>query len=321
MIPAKWAHDIALKALPFYSLRYSSQIPRWNSFEWRGIFFSNPVGIAGGVDKNAENLEAWWRLGCGFVEVGTITPEPQNANPGKIMDRRSEFQTLWNKMGFPSLGAQVVLNNLSKIKNRPTPVFINIGKNRHTENSNAVQDYLKLIQTFQNQADAFVVNISSPNTKNLRELQQSHELKKLLIPLIEAAQSKPVLIKLSPDLSLENFRETLLTSIECGISGFVLTNTTLHRKPEWGLPSEGGVSGKPLQEQSKQALRWCLEILGEKRKDFLIISVGGILTTEDIFERLQMGADLVQIYSGLVFNGPSLLRQTAGVVSERGKQN
>lgn len=320
LLPPQWAHDLGPFGLKLLTLLDSGPTPAWNSFTWNKLVFKNRLGLAGGVDKNAVSLHEWWKLGAGFVEVGTVTPEPQNANPGKIMDRDLENQALWNKMGFPNYGADEVFFNLRAYgEHKPTPVFVNIGKNRDTPNENAVGDYLFLIHRLRSQADAFVVNISSPNTKGLRDLQNKEALTDLLGPILEAAHastddspSKPVLLKLSPDLSDENLEEALLVAVALGIDGFVLTNTTLSRPSGSSFPKEGGLSGAPLKTLSTETLKKSLQILKAQRQGKLIVSVGGIMSPEDVFERLQMGADLVEIYSALIFQGPRFFRDVAG---------
>jgi dihydroorotate dehydrogenase len=321
LLPPQWAHDLGPFGLKLFSLFQSGPIPAWNSFTWKNLIFKNRLGLAGGVDKNAESLKEWWNLGAGFVEIGTVTPRPQSSNPGKIMDRDLERQALWNKMGFPSHGADEVFYNLRAYgEHKPTPVFVNIGKNRTTSNEEAVDDYVYLIDRLRPQADAFVVNISSPNTKGLRDLQNKEALTKLLSPIVHQAQrgeAKPVLLKLSPDLSDENLEEALMTAVELGIDGFVLTNTTLSRPSGISFPTEGGLSGAPLKSLSCQILQKSLQILGNRRHGKLIVSVGGVMSAEDVFERLQMGADLVEIYSALIFQGPGFFRDVAGRYHDR----
>lgn len=315
LLPPKWAHDLSSLALPFVSHIHGKPIPEWNSFTWKDMTFQNPLGIAGGVDKNAEHLNDWWRLGCGFVEVGTVTPQPQNANPGKIMDRDMHLHAMWNKMGFPSHGADEVFFNLAFYAPRyRTPIFVNIGKNRATPNNEAVNDYLTLIDKFRPFADAFVVNISSPNTKGLRDLQNKDNLKALLGPILDKVshfEPTPVLVKLSPDMGDEGLAEAIANCNDLGVDGFVLTNTTLSRPEGCHFPAEGGLSGAPLKSLSQRALQIAVETLGNSRKDKLLVSVGGIMSPDDVFERLQMGANLVQIYSALVFHGPGFFHEVA----------
>lgn len=316
LLPPKWAHDLSPLVLPFYSLIYGQKNSIWKKFTWRGLTFKNPMGIAGGVDKNAENLQAWWSLGCGFVEIGTVTPLWQNANPGKIMDRDLKNRSLWNRMGFPNHGAEEVFYNLmSYAPYFLTPIFVNIGKNRETPLENAVDDYLSLVDRFRPIADVFVVNISSPNTQGLRELQSKENLSKLLTPILQKVshfEPTPVLIKLSPDMDPDLLAETVLHCHDLGIDGFILTNTTLSRHKACTYPAEGGLSGSPLENLSESALVTTINALGPKREGKLIVSVGGIMTPEDVNRRLALGADLIQIYSALIFHGPGFFHDVVG---------
>ncbi len=303
-LPPSWAHNLSQIYLKSYGHIFSAPIPKWKSFSWRGLQFPNRLGIAGGVDKNGEYLKSFWALGCGFLEIGTITPLPQEPNPGKILDRDVIAMSVWNKMGFPGKGASYVHHQLSQIKQRPTPLFINIGKNRATPNEDAASDYLLGLKKFKDIADAFVINISSPNTKGLRQIQGADSLAKFLRPLL-GIQPRPVLLKLSPDLSDSELESTLKTSHELGIDGWVLGNTTT------SMTAEGGTSGKPLAPLAKHQLLMTTKFLGAGRGDKLIISVGGVLTPEDVAERLTMGADLVEVYAALVLEGPKFFKRTA----------
>lgn len=316
-LPVNWAHHVGPFAMRLYSDFCISpeeiQTPSWQPLTWKNLIFKNRVGIAGGVDKNAECIPAWWKLGAGFVEIGTVTPKPQDPNPGKIIDRHLASLSLWNKMGFPSHGSEEVAANLRKhFEHRHTPILVNIGKNRNTRNEDATSDYLSLIQSFNHLTDIFVVNISSPNTQGLRELQKPEALKNLLGPLIDSKlRTKPILVKLSPDMGDTGLTECVRNSSELGIDGFVITNTSLSRITGIPYPAEGGMSGAPLKELSKKALQVTIDALGPQRKDKLIINVGGVVTPDDVFERLRLGADLVQTYSGLVYHGPHFFKDTA----------
>lgn len=313
LLPAKWAHDLSPLFLKTFAAFSERTPPTWRTLVWKGLVFQNPLGIAGGVDKNADFIKAWPGLGCGFVEIGTVTPRPQTPNPGRILDRDRASRAMWNRMGFPSAGAEETLANLKAARPFATPIFVNIGKNRETPNENAAEDYLALVHYFRDHADAFVVNISSPNTKGLRDLQGAEPLRKLLSPLVAAAAGygRPLLVKLSPDLADAELEQSLEVGAECGVDGFILTNTTLSREPDSPFPPEGGVSGQPLKEISKRVLRRAVEILGPRRRNFLLVSVGGIMTADDVFERLDLGADLVEVYSALVFEGPGFFGQVA----------
>lgn len=325
-LPPQLAHDLSPLALQLYSLFKSGPTPAWNPLTWKNIVFKNRLGLAGGVDKNGELLNVWNGIGCGFVEIGTVTPEFQKANPGRILDRSLPDEALWNKMGFPSVGASEVFYNLKIFKDHSSlPVFVNIGKNRVTENAQAAADYVSLLERFYGVADAFVVNISSPNTTGLRELSKPENLNKFLKPIISARhelnnseafqtnpQVKPILLKLSPDLEADDLKRIIDTSLQNGLDGFVLTNTTLARDLQKQFPLEGGVSGKPLQAASKKALQIVSTHLGSEKSKKLIISVGGVMTADDVFERINLGADLVEIYTALIFKGPQFFREVAG---------
>lgn len=320
LLPPKLAHDLGPLALQLYSLFQQGPTPAWKSFVWKNIVFKNRLGLAGGVDKDAELLHVWSKIGCGFIEIGTITPEAQQPNPGKILDRSLEDLALWNQMGFPSAGADEVFYNFKRQhKDGLPPVFVNIGKNRSTTNENAAADYILLLERFYTMADAFVVNISSPNTSGLRELAKPENLKTFLSPLLSARNSlknhfaleKPILLKLSPDLDEDALRSIVDTCLEQFVDGFVLTNTTLSRSTRKNFPLQGGVSGKPLQDLSKKALQIVCKHLGPEKQNKLLISVGGVMTAEDVFERIELGADLVEVYTALIFNGPQFFREVA----------
>lgn len=319
-LPASWAHALSPLALRFLNHFGDGQPLVWKSKQWRQFIFKNPLGIAGGVDKNAEFLRAWWNLGAGFVEVGTVTPLPQEANEGPIISRDKKSKTLWNRMGFPSHGMEEVLFNLKFFgPNYATPVFVNVGKNRTTSLENAVDDYLAVMNHLHPVTDIFVVNISSPNTAGLRDLQKRENLQTFLQPLISFCKKqndKPLLLKISPDLTEGELEEVLNTSVDCGVSGFVLTNTTLERSPESHFPKEGGLSGFPLKHRSEEVLKNTIKILGPRRKELLIVSVGGVFSTSDVLQRLALGADLVQTYSALVFEGPHFFKNVAAEINE-----
>lgn len=308
-MPAGLAHELAPIGLSFYADVFGEKISQWQPMAWKGIHFPNRLGIAGGVDKNASLLSVWPRLGAGFVEIGTVTPRPQEPNPGKIMDRHWDQKSLWNKMGFPSDGAHDVANIMSCAE-KQLPTFVNIGKNRTTKNEHAVQDYLECVKILEAVADVFVVNVSSPNTKGLRDLQNKESMRSLISALVRKTQ-KPILTKLSPDMTDDQLKDVVEGCVEGGCSGFVLTNTTLSRTSELSYPAEGGVSGAPVAELSRSTLKKVITLLGSRRKDLLLVSAGGVISAEEVFARLKLGADLVQTYSGLVFNGPGFFHQVA----------
>ena len=313
-LPANVSHTLSglgIKAAAWLSNeKKTTQNSEWKPFTWKGLQFKNRLGIAGGLDKNAEHISAWQKLGAGFIEIGTVTPKPQKGNPGTVIDRDLKQLALWNKMGFPSKGSDYVFSQLQSIQKK-SPLFVNIGKNRETTLENAGQDYIYLAEKFRHVADALVVNISSPNTPGLRNLAQVSHLQSWLGKVVETAQTTPVLLKLSPDMVEADFKDTVLAAIQEGVAGFILTNTTLSRTPEMKFPIDGGVSGLPLKQKSLQALNQIQTILGSQRSSLLIVSCGGVMTAEDVFDRLNLGADLVQSYSALVFNGPGFLKDVA----------
>ena len=287
---------------------------RWRAFQWKGLSFENPIGVAGGVDKSGKSLKHWQRLGAGFLEVGTVTPLPQSPNPGTIMMRSLPEAALWNKMGFPSPGLDTVEKSLSAFqKVKTSPLFVNIGKNRDTPNGKAHEDYITCLQRLNPFADVFVVNISSPNTKGLRDLQESAALQKFLEPIDKARKElpalRPLLLKISPDLSEQSLKVVLQVSLPF-VEGWILTNTTNDRSQVKDFPIEGGVSGRPLRQKSRAFLKTTMEILGEDRKGKLIVSAGGVDSAQEVQTRLSLGADLVQSYSALVFEGPYFFAKT-----------
>jgi dihydroorotate dehydrogenase len=310
-LPAHVAHSLGGLGVEFTSAFFGDSKPAtWNSLTWKGLTFPNRVGLAGGVDKEGEHLLAWQSLGAGFVEIGTVTPLSQRPNSGKIMDRDWERGNLWNKMGFPNEGAQEVVVNLQAIQGEvKIPVFVNLGKNRQTSSDDAKHDYLSVQHSFQGLVDGYVVNVSSPNTQGLRGLQSASYLRPLLEPLVRQAHGQPVLVKLSPDQEDDEFKESLTAAAEAGVSGFVLTNTTLSRPEGCPFPPEGGLSGRDLKALSEARLREAVQILGSVRRDFLLISVGGISDIDDVKSRLDDGADLLEVYSALIFKGPRFFQQ------------
>lgn len=297
----------------------------WNPLEREGLRFPNRLGIAGGVDKDGFNAQDWWSLGAGFVEVGTVTPRPQGPNPGVTVRRDTSHEAVWNRLGFPSTGVQSVSQRLAKLSRPyPAPLFVNLGMNRDTPLEQAHVDYIQVLKTCWPYADGFVVNISSPNTKGLRQLLEPEHLGQLLTHLQEAnngmGSPKPLLLKVSPDLSEEQLRSVLLTGSDLKISGFILTNTTLTRYSGSPFPAEGGVSGRPLTQLSEHCLGLAHKILGHRRKNHLLISTGGVMSPEDVESRLSQGADLVQIYSALIFNGPWFFQKVARYFEEQCSQ-
>jgi dihydroorotate dehydrogenase len=284
-----------------------------------GLKFPNPVGLAAGFDKDAKLYQELSNFGFGFIEIGTLTPVGQDGNPKKRLFRLKEDQAIINRMGFNNGGVQQAVERLKKNKN----VLIggNIGKNKITSNEDAVLDYQICFEALFDHVDYFVVNVSSPNTPNLRELQDKEPLTKLLQTLQDAnamkSNSKPILLKIAPDLSDEQLLDIIDIVQETKIAGVIATNTTLSRE---GLLSEnkteaGGLSGKPLKERSTEVIRF----LHQKSKgSFPIIGVGGIHSVQDALEKLEAGASLIQLYTGFIYEGPQLIKEiNTAIVAQR----
>ena len=282
-----------------------------------GIKFKNPVGLAAGFDKNAELYNELSNFGFGFIEIGTVTPKPQAGNPKKRLFRLKADHAIINRMGFNNLGVFEAVETLKKKHN----VIIggNIGKNKITPNNLAIKDYLICFDALFDHVDYFVVNVSSPNTPGLRELQDKEPLTALLIALKREnhkyAQSKqviekPILLKIAPDLSNEQLLDIIQIVEDTRISGIIATNTTIARenlKSDYFLVEEkGGLSGKPLANRSTEVIRFLSE---KSNKAFPIIGVGGIHSTEDALEKLEAGADLIQLWTGFVYEGPALVKK------------
>ncbi|MGI4751292.1 MAG: quinone-dependent dihydroorotate dehydrogenase [Janthinobacterium lividum] len=283
-----------------------------------GLKFKNPVGLAAGFDKNAEMMGEMANLGFGFVEIGTVTPLPQPGNPKPRMFRLKEDQALINRMGFNNLGVDIVAERIKQYRQKSTQnqqliIGGNIGKNKITPNEDAVSDYVKCFDRLFDVVNYFVVNVSSPNTPGLRELQEKEPLKKLLQTLQQRNNkngiSRPILLKIAPDLSNEQLDDIVEIVLESGIAGVIATNTTISRE---GLNSPinknetGGLSGKPLTHRSTEVIRYLSEKSG---KAFPIIGVGGIHSAADALEKLEAGASLIQLYTGFIYEGPGLVKQ------------
>ena len=305
------AHRISPTLLHGLSPFLRADPPRWRPLVWRGLEFPNRIGVAGGVDKDARNVRAWWGLGAGFIEIGTVTPRPQSGNTPPVVARDVAHEALWNRLGFPSEGVERVRARLDDLE-RPfrAPLFANVGKNANTPLEAAHLDYVELIQKLRGAVDGFVINISSPNTKGLRDLLRPERLHAFLAPIL-ADKRDPILLKLSPDTPEEDLARVLQISSDLGVDGWVLTNTSQNIREGLDFPKEGGVSGRPLADHSKQFLTRTLKLLGERRTGRLIVSVGGIMSGADVSERLALGADLVQAYSALIFEGPLFFRKVA----------
>jgi dihydroorotate dehydrogenase len=279
-----------------------------------GLGFKNPVGLAAGMDKNGDYINALAALGFGFLEIGTVTPRPQPGNPKPRLFRLPEHQAIINRMGFNNLGLDHLLNQV-KQSNFAGILGINIGKNFDTPIENAVKDYLIGLRKAYTSASYIAINISSPNTKNLRQLQQGDEIKSLMAAL-KAEQLKlqqehgfyvPLAIKIAPDLTADEITHIARLLLEFEIDGVIATNTTIARDRVAGHPlahEAGGLSGAPVKDQSTLVVRG---LAAELQGKIPIIASGGILNALDAQEKLKAGASLVQMYSGLIYRGPQLI--------------
>jgi len=274
-----------------------------------GLKFKNPVGLAAGFDKDAKLYNELSDFGFGFIEIGTLTPIAQEGNPKKRLFRLKEDKAIINRMGFNNGGVQEAVARLKK--NKGILIGGNIGKNKNTANENAIQDYEICFDALFDYVDYFVVNVSSPNTPNLRELQEKEPLTNLLQTLqnknLLHKKAKPILLKIAPDLTNEQLLDIIAIINETKIAGIIATNTTISRE---GLSSEnknetGGLSGKPLTNRATEVIRFLSE---KSNKAFPIIGVGGIHSAEDAIEKLQAGASLVQLYTGFIYEGPALVK-------------
>ncbi|SRR5258706_1970901 len=279
-----------------------------------GLKFKNPVGLAAGYDKDGVALRGLAALGFGHVEIGTVTPRPQPGNPQPRLFRLVEDEGVINRLGFPGKGAGFVARQLQSIARRPRSVLIgvNLGKNKDTPLENAAEDYVSLMKTFSHLADYLTVNISSPNTVGLRRLQGREMLESLLGMVAEERATsevwQPILVKIAPDLSDEELDDVVGVILDTGMDGIIATNTTLSRE---GLRSNyqsevGGLSGKPLTSLSDAVLSKVVKYVAGKVP---VVGVGGIMSAEDAKRKLDLGATLVQIYSGMVYAGPGLVKE------------
>jgi dihydroorotate dehydrogenase len=319
LFDAELIHEFSVKAIKLLNLLpFSKQILRYffltNSKvlerDLFGLNFKNPVGLAAGFDKNAECYNEFSNFGFGFIEIGTVTPLPQPGNPKKRIFRLVEDRSLINRLGFNNKGLDEITKNLRK--KRDIIIGANIGKNFFTENKDGHKDYLKCLQGLYDFVDYFAINISSPNTKNLRQFHDKNLLRPLLESLINYNNSqssrKPMLLKISPDIERKELDDIISLVSELKIDGIIATNTTISRD---NLKSKhknetGGLSGELLKDKSNDIIKYLRKNLD---KNFPIIGVGGIMSAEDAIEKFKCGADLVQLYTGFIYKGPSLIKK------------
>lgn len=318
------AHRLALTAA-----RYAGHLPVHDPpgtpIELMGLRFRNRVGLAAGFDKNAEAVDGLGRLGFGFIEIGTVTPRPQPGQPPPRLWRLSDKQALVNRLGFPNIGAQAVAARLGRERRYHGVLGINIGKNADTPIDRAVDDYVDCLRTLYCAARYFTVNVSSPNTASLRKLLEAHRLEPLLTALLAerevagraSGRHVPILLKVSPDLDAHGLHSVADVALLLKLDGLIATNTTLQRDSGAGRTSDGGggLSGAPLHTLALSTVSTLRAVLGPK---VVIVGVGGIDSADKALAMRRAGADLVQIYTGLVYRGPALIRQCIKALDQPG---
>lgn len=332
LLDAEMAHESTVKGLgkigtsPFMrrwmEKTYALPDPRLKT-SLLGLEFPNPLGIAAGLDKNAIAYEGFGAMGLGSIEIGTVTPKPQSGNPKPRLFRLPEDRALLNRMGFNNDGMEAIAERLRERKARPL-IGANIGKNRDTSNAEASEDCARCLRVLHPFADYAVINVSSPNTPGLRELQEKDALRKLLSRVLEErerfSEPKPLLLKLSPDLEQEALDEMLSIVQEMRVDGLIATNTSIVRSGLRTSPKklegygDGGISGAPLSDRSNELISYL-----KKGTDgeLPVIGVGGIFSEADALAKLDAGADLLQLYSGLIYQGPGLVKRILRAILER----
>jgi dihydroorotate dehydrogenase len=321
LLPPEAAHHLALaglRAVPRAALRaVFGPMPR-DPVKLFGLEFPNRVGLAAGMDKNALALRAWEAMGFGFIEAGTVTALPQPGNPKPRCFRHPAERALVNRMGFNNAGASAIASRLARLKAAgrwPTvPVGMNIGKSKVTPNEQAASDYVTSFRLLQPFGDYFTINVSSPNTPDLRALQELDSLARILRAVRMVDGGKPVLVKIAPDLEEEQIVGIAGLAESEGLAGLIATNTTLDQN---ALPPSarqaGGLSGAPLAERSTEVIK-----ILRRHTSLPLIASGGVMSAEDARRKIEAGADLVQIYTGLVYSGPALIRQITAALARHG---
>ena len=313
-LPPELAHSFSIKALKYFNLKYDNINDPILSQHILGLDFPNPIGLAAGFDKNAEVISSMFSLGFGFTEVGTITPLPQNGNPKPRVFRLEEDKGIINSLGFNNKGILKAKKNLIKLKsssNKNRIVGVNLGINKNSTDS--INDYLFGIESFCNLANYITINISSPNTVGLRDLQLRGKIENLIKQVvlkrekIDSLTKIPIFIKISPDLNDDQLRDIALISLANNIDGLIITNTTINRPNNLLSKNKnfkGGLSGKPLFQASNKILKKMYNLTNGQ---IILIGVGGISSGSDCYEKIKSGASLIQLYSALTFSGPSLI--------------
>lgn len=319
LFPPEQAHHLVLDALklPLVPQLSAAKVPE-KPKTVAGLRFRNPVGLAAGLDKDAKYFRQLWRLGFGFIEVGTVTPRPQPGNPQPRLFRLPKDQAIINRMGFNNEGVEAMAKRLQQ---RTAEMVIggNIGKNKDTSNEEAWRDYVACLERLQDVVDYFVVNVSSPNTPGLRELQGKEALKRILSSVLERNEhGRPVFLKIAPDLNQPQLEEVVELCLELALSGIIGTNTTVARpetlhasKGEVEAIGNGGLSGQPLTQASTDILWQVKQLSGGQ---LALIGSGGVMSGADAKAKFEAGADLVQLYTGFIYRGPDLIREAVEAV-------
>lgn len=331
-LDAERAHHLSLdllrKSESVHALKFlAGKHPATQPVECMGLTFPNPVGLAAGLDKEGNTIDALGRLGFGSVEIGTITPRPQPGNPKPRLFRIVQEEAIINRMGFNNCGIQQGVENVRSAKSFKGIVGFNIGKNKNTPNENAIDDYLAALRGCWGVADYVTVNISSPNTPGLRDLQAADDTARLINTLRTEQQiladktgkKMPIALKVAPDMDDQQIADLSKVFIEEGLEGLIATNTTIAREAVQGKPfatQPGGLSGKPLTNHATRVIAEFHSHLGSK---IPIIGVGGIITADDAMEKFQAGATLIQLYTGFIYHGPPLVHEI--LAAYRSKEN
>jgi dihydroorotate dehydrogenase len=329
LFPPEWTHHFSMNCLRILcSVGFIRKLLAASFRPWTGgqeldriwnLKFSNPIGLAAGFDKDAKYLRELETLGFGFVEIGTVTPLPQNGNAKPRLFRLAKDRALINRMGFNNDGVRIVAQRLKNWREKNSRLIIggNIGKNKDTANDDAWKDYAICFNELHPYVDYFVVNVSSPNTPGLRELQEKQSLRRILLHLLMInngkAYSKPVLLKIAPDLSPEQIDDVIDLALEIKLDGIVATNTTIRREGlVWGSgignQEAGGLSGLPLKHRSTEIVKY---IHQKANGEIPIIASGGIFNSNDAKEKLLAGASLVQVWTGFIYEGPAIAKRIA----------
>ncbi len=326
-LPPETAHELAMESMKFgghFGLpRLMAGAAVDDPLVLMGIEFPNRVGLAAGLDKNGDYIDALGQLGFGHLELGTVTPDPQPGNPQPRMFRVKQAQAIINRMGFNNRGVDHLVERL-EARRYPGVVGANIGKQKETPVEKAAEDYLTCLEKVYPHCDYVAVNISSPNTENLRQLQESGHLRELLEAIVRAGNEHaetcggkcPIVVKIAPDWEDAALTDALETIAASGVDGLNATNTTISRDAIAGQPhadEAGGLSGAPLLEPANRVLKRCREVLGDS---FPIMGSGGIMSGSDAVAKVAAGADVVQLYTGFIYNGPDLVHDCARAICQ-----